>query len=68
MNQRKNNRTEPFLKSDTIKEIIAEHYRVIGRMGGLSKSSYKKVASRMNGKKGGRPFGSKNKKKISLDI
>lgn len=35
-----------------------------GRIGGSSKSLKKKLASKENGKKGGRPKGSKNKRKV----
>lgn len=46
-------------------EIISKYLAELGKKGGSSKSEAKVKASRENGKKGGRPVGSKNKKKIS---
>lgn len=40
---------------------ISKIARLLGRRGGSSKSPAKAAASRRNGRKGGRPKGSKNK-------
>lgn len=42
---------------------ITKAAAALGRLGGLAKSANKTAAVRKNGKKGGRPRGSKNKKK-----
>jgi len=39
----------------TPKEIIADHYRKIGRVGGLASTKAKAKTARENGKLGGRP-------------
>lgn len=42
---------------------IKEYAKEFATLGGKTKSKARAEASRINGKKGGRPIGSKNKKK-----
>lgn len=44
------------------RNFITEYLRRIGKRGGESTSDAKAAAARENGKKGGRPKGSKNKR------
>jgi general stress protein YciG len=47
----------------TEEEKIREYARLLGRKGGSASTPAKKRSSKENGKKGGRPKGSKNKPK-----
>ena len=45
-----------------VKSTVSEAARILGTKGGESKSPAKQRQARINGKKGGRPEGSTNKK------